>query len=296
MSNERIVRRRGGFSDRNNVNPISKVMQFSNFDEKTRIKLKNFSFKLIDSYKDCFSYYEGMGVVSSLFADGLFCIPTRSSEYEYKNIEKLINKVFDDGEYDEVLDAIEFIAENIKIPKRETSYYEYGYDQDKYYDLYSEYNELFEEEYIGYRFVNNYIVRITNKEEIGTITESSTTKYEKVNEHIDKAIALLSESENRDYKNSIKESITAVETLCSIITGESKGTLGSTINLVAKERNLHPALKEAISKLYGFASDEPGIRHGNNKEGNDVMFEEAKFVLVTCSSIINYLMGVMSNK
>lgn len=71
---------------------------------------------------------------------------------------------------------------------------------------------------------------------------------------------LLSETENKDYKNSIKESLTAVKTLCSIITEENKGTLGTTINLVTKEKNIHPALKEAISKLYGFAPDEPEIR------------------------------------
>lgn len=66
-------------------------------------------------YKNYYSYFDGRRIISSLFADGLFCIATRADEYEYENIEKLINKVFDEGEYDEILDTIEFIAENIKI-------------------------------------------------------------------------------------------------------------------------------------------------------------------------------------
>lgn len=290
MEEKRLVRRRGGFSDRNNINPISKEMQFLEFDEKTRIKLKNLSLKIIDVYMSYFGYSEGRERISSLFADGLFCLATRGDEREYSRVDKLLNKVFDEGQYDEILDTIEFITLNIKIKDPKDNRYMSPYIQ--YIDLSSEFNNLFEEEYVGYRFVNNYVVRITNNEEIASIVESSSTIHQKVNEHIDKAISLLSESENKDYKNSIKESITAVETLCSIISGDNNGTLGAVINKIAKERNVHPCLKDAISKLYGFASDEPGIRHGSNKEGNDITFEEAKFVLVTCSAIINYLIGI----
>lgn len=50
MEENRLVRRRGGFSDRNNIHPISKEMQFLEFDERTRIKLKNLSLKIIDVY------------------------------------------------------------------------------------------------------------------------------------------------------------------------------------------------------------------------------------------------------
>ena len=56
MEEKRLVRRRGGFSDRNNINPISKEMQFLEFDEKTRIKLKNLSLKIIDVYMSYFGY------------------------------------------------------------------------------------------------------------------------------------------------------------------------------------------------------------------------------------------------
>ncbi|MCI7401419.1 MAG: hypothetical protein MSH40_01880 [Christensenella sp.] len=264
MEEKRLVRRRGGFSDRNNINPISKEMQFSDFDEKTRIKLKNLSFKIVDLYKEQFGYSEGKEIVSALFADGLFCISTRASEFEYETIEELINKVFDEGEYDEILDTIEFISSNIKIKQRNNGYYSNGYGKKMYYDLQEVYNELFEEEYIGYRFINNYITRITNKGEIESICEASSSDYDNVSQHIDKAICFLSESENKDYKNSIKESITAVEALCSIITNDEKATLGSAINKISKEKNIHPAFKDAINKLYGFASDEPGIRHGSN--------------------------------
>ena len=100
MEEKRLVRRRGGFSDRNNINPISKEMQFLEFDEKTRIKLKNLSLKIIDVYMSYFGYSEGRERISSLFADGLFCLATRGDEREYSRVDKLLNKVFDEGQYD----------------------------------------------------------------------------------------------------------------------------------------------------------------------------------------------------
>ena len=292
-NDSRLIRRRDGFSDRNNINPISKDIQYFEFEKHTRIKLKNFSFKIIDNYQSYFDYYEeGQEIIAKLLADGLFCIETRGKSYEYVRIEKLIKQVFDDGTYDEILDIIEFIASNLKIRVEDStiSYYSNLEYSNQYENLYKKYNDLFEKECVGYRFVDGLIVRITNKEELQAMEKASLTN-KKVNDHIKKAILYISESGEKDYKNSIKESITALETLCSILTKKDKGTLGETIEIIGKEKKIHPALKEAIAKLYGFASDEPGIRHGSGKVGNNISFDDAKFVLVICSAIINYFIG-----
>ena len=44
-------------------------------------------------------------------------------------------------------------------------------------------------------------------------------------------------------------------------------------------------------KLYGYASDKGGIRHAEGLFESDVTFEEAKFMLVSCSAFINYLIA-----
>lgn len=290
MENKRIIRRRNGFADRSGIAPLSKEMQFDNLSKESRVILKNFSFKIIDIYKSYFGFTKGRETISELFANGLFCIETRGDDSEYNHIEKLLNQVFDEGEYDEVLDTIEFISQNLYIKNPEYDQY-YGYNQPKYINLFNEYNEVFEKEYIGYRFINKLIVKITNKKEIESIQEASNSKFNAINEHLNKAILFVSESKSKDYKNSIKESISAVEALCSIITKSEKGTLGEMINIISKEKQLHPALKDSISKLYGFTSDEPGIRHGKGKKGDDISFDDAKFVLVVCSAIINYFIS-----
>lgn len=73
-----------------------------------------------------------------------------------------------------------------------------------------------------------------------------------------------------------------------IITGDDKATLGQALNMVQQKHNLHAALKEALSRLYGYTSDEQGIRHAilENARTNEA---DARFMLVICSAFANYL-------
>jgi hypothetical protein len=101
---------------------------------------------------------------------------------------------------------------------------------------------------------------------------------------------LLSDREDPDYRNSIKESISAVESACQTITGERKATLGDALNRIETHMHLHGALKSGFKKLYGYTSDEDGIRHAILDE-KDISFSDAKYMLVSCSSFTNYLIG-----
>jgi len=56
------------------------------------------------------------------------------------------------------------------------------------------------------------------------------------------------------------------------------------------ELGLHGALKSALLSLYGYTSDENGIRHAMLDEP-DLEFAEAKFMLVACSAFANYIVG-----
>ena len=67
--------------------------------------------------------------------------------------------------------------------------------------------------------------------------------------------------------------------------------MGDALKRLEEEKKIHPALKGAFTKLYGYTSDEGGIRHAEGLLESDVTFEEAKFMLVTCSAFINYLIA-----
>lgn len=153
-------------------------------------------------------------------------------------------------------------------------------------------NDALKKEMAGYRIVNDCIVQITSEEEIIEIEEAldNSSKWTPVFTHLKTSIEYFSKRENPDYRNSIKEAISAVESLCVIITGDKKATLGQALNEIEKKFQIHSALKSAFSALYGYTSDSGGIRHSLLEDDINVSFEDAKFMLVSCSGFINYLL------
>lgn len=140
----------------------------------------------------------------------------------------------------------------------------------------------------AYRIVNNQIVEITSEEEIIAIEEALKVS-EPIAKHLSSSMALLSQRPNPDYRNSIKESISAVEYICREITG--KTTLGDALKeLDKKGLQLSNMLKTAFEKLYVYTNDKAtGIRHALMDEKDAPGFDEAKFMLVACSAFVNYI-------
>ena len=81
--------------------------------------------------------------------------------------------------------------------------------------------------------------------------------------------------------------------MCKIFAKNPKSTLGDVLGKMEKEGVLHPALKKAFSSLYGYTSDDAGIRHALFEGDRVIDFNEGKFMLVVCSSFINYLISKM---
>lgn len=152
-------------------------------------------------------------------------------------------------------------------------------------------NFSLKKESAGYRIIDNKIVQITSEEEITEIEKAinSSDVISTIETHLKTALEYLSNREKPDYRNSIKESISAVESLCIIMTGDKNATLGKALAQIEKKYKLHGALKNAFSALYGYTSDSGGIRHSLLEDDIDVTLEDAKFMLVSCSAFINYL-------
>ena len=175
----------------------------------------------------------------------------------------------------EVYDFVEFVADN------------YGRRQFKG-DFLKACNSLLEREISAYRFVDGVLCRITEKEQIDEVERALNSAQGPVRAHLQRALELLSSRDAPDYRNSIKESISAVESLVSLILKSDKGTLGQLLKKLEDEFGLHPALKTSFSNLYGYASDEGGIRHAM-LELPTLKFEDALFFLVACSGFVSYV-------
>ena len=165
-------------------------------------------------------------------------------------------------------------------------------DKDTQKKMSNEFNRILEEEVAPYRILNGLVVPIISEGELCAIAEAVDSEYDSVSRHIQKALELYSDRHKPDYENSVKESISSVEAMCCIITGLDGGTatLGNTLKKLKEcGVNIHPAMENAFKQLYGYTSDSGGIRHGSI-EFIDVPSEDAKYMMVSCASFVNYLM------
>lgn len=151
-------------------------------------------------------------------------------------------------------------------------------------------NSTFERLNHAYRIVDDQIVEITDDEEINAI-EVAISQMSTVRTHLSNALKQISDRSNPDYRNSIKESISAVEALCREITGEN--TLGAALNKLEKTGLVIPiSLKSGFDKLYAYTNNSStGIRHALMDDANLPTYDEAKFMIVICSAFINYIQG-----
>jgi hypothetical protein len=200
-------------------------------------------------------------------------------KYISTGLEEKITEKYWRLKWYEVYDFIEFTLNDTDILRQGT----------ETYNLIVRYNSILQEERSAYRIMGGKFVPITSDQEIAEIEEAlqNTNQF---TQHLDRALELLTDKKSPDYRNSIKESISAVEGICQLIAGDQKATLGDTLrHLDSKISNMHPAIKEAFSKLYGYTSDAQGIRHALLGKSNlDV--EDARFMLIACSAFINYLL------
>lgn len=152
-------------------------------------------------------------------------------------------------------------------------------------------NQTLEKFNAAYRFVETNITEITDKNEIESIEQALDNPHQPVRDHLKAALEKLSNKEKPDYRNSVKESISAVEAACRILAGKKTATLGDALK---KIDNLHPVLKQAFDKLYGYTCDASGVRHSLMSESN-ITYADAKFMLVTCSAFVSYLNTTAAN-
>nr|VFK20174.1 MAG: hypothetical protein BECKLPF1236A_GA0070988_102515 [Candidatus Kentron sp. LPFa]VFK30624.1 MAG: hypothetical protein BECKLPF1236C_GA0070990_101165 [Candidatus Kentron sp. LPFa] len=187
-----------------------------------------------------------------------------------------LRRFFFDAKWYEVYDFIEFVLKNIPA--------EYSKNLKKFC------NHLLEEENAAYRIVDNQVVEITNEIEIEAVEEALSTRLPAITAHTKRAIELLSDKKTPDYRNSIKESISAVEACCEYVTGDTKATLGQALKKIKGAVAIHPALEKGFSAIYGFTSDSGGIRHALMDGDAAPSYADAKFMLVACSGFVGFLL------
>ena len=157
--------------------------------------------------------------------------------------------------------------------------------------------ELFKKHHLAYIIYDRKIVPISNETEgttyVAALDETKDTGQLGAHSHLLKAGDQIN---HQKWADSVRESISAVEAVCRQIVGEN-ATLGSALKEIEKNYPLHPAFKKALSELYGFTSDENGIRHSLLDKSNAAVDEaDALFMLGACASFVSYLLSRTRSK
>ena len=274
------------FSQRQGLSTIRPSLQSENVDQPLRNGIwntlsNNYWDKLSEAAKNHSqyapnlpSYTKGGTFIHGIWAD-YFKVPTDLVPSDWSKVYAHLRKYFLECSWFAVYDFIEFVANTFPYEESTARFL-------------AECNSIMEREMSAYRFVGKTIVQLTSDQEIAEIEKALDvpSSLNPVKAHLQSALEKMADRKAPDYRNSIKESISAVESLCNLIKG-TKTTLGDALK---EFKDLHPALRDSFIKLYGYTSDAQGIRHALLDESN-LDFEDAKFMLVSCSAFINYLVS-----
>lgn len=190
------------FSQRREFKTESEVIQSNSMSQELRNSLWNvLSTNFLHSYsKDMFSSFE---MYNGKFVDKFikyiwiifFKFPLdHLPELKSIIVEKLF-QIFQNFEWHEVYSFLEVTINYFQC-----------------INLMNEVNVVLERELAKYRFVGTVFTEITNEQEIEMLENAIDDKdFPAVATHLRRALTLMSNRENPDYRNSIKESISAVK-------------------------------------------------------------------------------------
>jgi hypothetical protein len=157
-------------------------------------------------------------------------------------------------------------------------------------------NRILESKGCAYRFIAEHIVPLTNTTEATEVVRGAESAIPVVGAHIREAAKLLPPNAGANPRDSIRESIAAVEAALRHLNGTPSTTL--TEGLAAFEARhgpLHPSLRQGLAMLYAYTSDESGVQHALIEETAGVSGDDARFMLVTCSAFTNYLVTLSAS-
>ena len=273
------------FSQRKGLKPLEKAIQRDSLDGETRNRL----WSVMKSYmwdkwtRDWQFDRDGRAVqkLLDLLWFRYFKKPSDTQPpmspgdyYNGKGYYELLREHFFENDWNEAFDLIEFCTAN--WPGQSTS------------EQCSALNAVLAEENSAYRLVGGQFVEITNDSEVEAVDTAANTGLDGVSAHIASAVKFLSDRKDPNYRNSVKESISAVESLLKILTENRSATLSDALKEIKSKIEIHPALISGFEKIYAYTSDQGGIRHAIF-DTDQTTYADAKFMLVSCSAFINYL-------
>lgn len=140
----------------------------------------------------------------------------------------------------------------------------------------------------GKYYIEDYLKENSNLIELDRVIEI-TNSIQPINIQLRTAKKYIASTDSNDYRNAVKEAISALETTLKIALKNDKIKLKDALNEISKRNKMHRAFKDGISNLFGFNSDSGGVRHGLKEEDLIIDYSTAKLLVNIYINFINYI-------
>ncbi len=223
-------------------------------------------------------------IIKKIWND-FFELPIDDMNYNWDSIRRELKEKYLMLSWNEVYDFVEFVANNFY----EDNLFSYEKVNQRFMDLC---NQILKRELSAYRFIDGKIMPITNNQEIYILNEAvertATAILKPVYVHLKTAFEELARPERPNYRNSVNESLNAIKELFRAIDLKN-GNILDVLQTLDEKIGIPESLREGFKDMYGYV-------YGLNRktlsliEESVLSFDEAKFILVSCSAFINYIL------
>ena len=196
------------------------------------------------------------------------------------NVKGWIKPLFLKDKYNEVFDFLEFVLRHDSLPPND--------------GFYKDVDDILKECLCAYTVVRDgpTIVPIALPEQRESVKEAirelASGPFEGARSHLRKSANLLN---NNDLAGSVRESIHAVESVARRLDSGAKTSLKPALDALSKAVPVHGAFIKGMEKLYGYTSNEDGIRHAHLDDTANVDTHDAVFMFGACASFCAYLVN-----
>jgi hypothetical protein len=266
------------FSKRLNLRPTPEGLVYENVPETARIGL----YQLFEKYfgKEVTITKRPLAIYQEI------CIGLRIAHKRYQydyyasvEIENIINIC----EWWQFYDICEVLWVNL-YSDHGRAHLEYSQDL----------NVMLKEEHLGYQLREARIEKVSSDFIDAKIQEAryllKEPEFKGADQLFEKAIRSLNIRPTPDVENSIKDSVSAIESIGRIIIGDEKPLLDNIVKELAEKGVIPKPLDQVIQKLYAYRGNEPAIAHGAPTPSKVTIYE-AEFVLALSAASIIYLIG-----
>ena len=253
------------------------VLQIDIMDQKTKNRLYN----VLNSFMHS-RYNTYLSTELTFHIANVLGLKTGGNQY-YE--QKLLPSIFDKYDYSYIYSILEYAYMEIE-------------EEEKFIEAI---NGVLEREKCNYRMnPEGEFIKVSDDNELELLEKASNSNINPVDEHMKKAITEYSQrTSDINYDTVCHEAIKAVESLAKSVLGDSykDKTLSQCKGELRDQLNIPPFVMAPLDKIWEMSNQE-GIRHGKKETADAIVIgePEAYYILMSCSSFINYVLKIQTKK